>query len=107
MTVVTRLQAELGSIVSVDGADLAASRTDKSGWTADGTPLAVVNATTVEHVQCVLGLATEFRVPVITRGAGTGLAGGACGTDGSIVLNLAGMNRILEIRPEDELAVVE
>jgi len=107
MTVVTRLQTELGAIVSVDGADLAASRTDKSGWTAAGTPLAVVNATTVEHVQCVLGLATEFRVPVITRGAGTGLAGGACGTDGSIVLNLAGMNRILEIRPEDELAVVE
>ncbi|KFF60962.1 FAD-linked oxidase [Cryobacterium sp. MLB-32] len=107
MTVLERLQAELGAIVSVDAAELDASRTDKSGWTADGTPLAVVRAVTVEHVQAVLRIATEHRVPVITRGAGTGLAGGACGSAGTIVLNVAGMNRILEIRPEDELAVVE
>lgn len=107
MTVVERLQAELGEIVSVNLAELAASRTDKSGWTADGTPLAIVRAVTVEHVQAALRIATEYRVPVITRGAGTGLSGGACGGAGTIVLNMAGMNRILEIRPEDELAVVE
>ena len=107
MTVVARLQDELGAIVSVDPAELEASRTDKSGWTAEGTPLAVVRAETVEQVQAVLRLATEYRVPVVTRGAGTGLAGGACGSAGTIVLNVAGMNRILEIRPEDELAVVE
>jgi len=107
MTVLERLQAELGTIVSVDARELNASRTDKSGWSADGVPLAVVHAVTVEHVQTVLRLASEFRVPVITRGAGTGLAGGACGSAGTIVLNVAGMNRILEIRPEDELAVVE
>ncbi len=51
--------------------------------------------------------ATEFRIPVVPRGAGTGLAGGANGTDGAIVLSVAGMDRILEISPEDELAVVE
>ncbi|MDH6236540.1 FAD-linked oxidase C-terminal domain-containing protein [Cryobacterium sp. CG_9.6] len=107
MTVLARLQHELGEIVSVESSDLVASRRDRSGWMAPGTPLAVVNATSIEHVQCVLRLASEYRVPVITRGAGTGLAGGACGSDGSIVLSLAGMNRILEIRPEDELAVVE
>src|SRR5680860_670014 len=78
MTVVARLQTELGSIVSVDDAELEASRTDKSGWTADGAPLAVVRAVTVEHVQAVLRIASEYRAPVITRGAGTGLAGGAC-----------------------------
>lgn len=107
MTALARLQARLGSILSVDPAELAASRADKSGWVAEGTPLAIVHATTVEHVQATLRIASEWRVPVITRGAGTGLAGGACGTDGSIVLSVAGMNRILEIRPEDELAVVE
>lgn len=107
MNALTRLQAELGPIVTVDPAALAASRTDKSGWIAPGMPLALVTATTVEHVQSTLRIATEFRVPVVTRGAGTGLAGGACGTDGAVVLSLAGLTRIREIRPEDELAVVE
>lgn len=107
MNALMRLQSELGAIVSVDHLDLAAHRTDKSGWVADGTPLAIVRATTVDQVQAVLRIATEFRVPVVTRGAGTGLSGGACGTDGSIVLSVAGLTRILEINPDDELAVVE
>ena len=107
MNALTRLTTELGDIVSIDPLDLAASRTDKSGWVADGTPLAIVRATAVDQVQAVLRIATEFRVPVVTRGAGTGLSGGACGTDGSIVLSVAGLNRILEINADDELAVVE
>lgn len=107
MTALSRLQAELGTIVSIDPAGLAASRVDKSGWVALGMPLAIVHASAVEHVQATLRIATSWQVPVVTRGAGTGLSGGACGTDGSIVLSVAGMNRILEIRPEDELAVVE
>ncbi|TFD24564.1 FAD-binding oxidoreductase [Cryobacterium lyxosi] len=107
MNALLRLQSELGAIVSVDPLDLAANRADKSGWVADGTPLAIVRATTVDHVQAALRIATEFRVPVVTRGAGTGLSGGACGTDGSIVLSVAGLTRIIEINPDDELAVVE
>ncbi|HSP52299.1 MAG TPA: FAD-linked oxidase C-terminal domain-containing protein [Cryobacterium sp.] len=107
MTVLERLTAELGTHVSVDRGDLAAARADKSGWVAPGMPLAVVYAASVEQVQATLRIATEFRVPVVTRGAGTGLAGGACGTDGAIVLSVARMNRILSIQPEDELAVVE
>lgn len=107
MSALHRLQAELGPIVSVDPVELAATRVDKSGWEAAGMPLALVAATSIEQVQATMRIASEFAIPVVTRGAGTGLAGGACGTDGSIVLSLAGMNRILEIRPEDELAVVE
>ena len=107
MTTLARLQAELGSIVSVDPAELTAMRADKSGWVAAGMPLAVVHAQSVEQVQAVMRIASAAGVSVVTRGAGTGLAGGACGADGSIVLSVAGMNRILEVRPEDELAVVE
>ncbi|TFC92767.1 MULTISPECIES: FAD-linked oxidase C-terminal domain-containing protein [Cryobacterium] len=107
MSALERLQAELGTHISVDPVELAAARTDKSGWVAPGLPLAVVQAASVGQVQSTLRIAAEFRIPVVTRGAGTGLAGGACGTDGSIVLSVARMNRILEIRPEDELAVVE
>ena len=103
----TRLRIELPTSVSTDHQELAASRVDKSGWVADGTPIAIVHARSIAEVQATLRLATEFRIPVVTRGAGTGLAGGACGGAGSVVLSVAGMNRILEIRPEDELAVVE
>ncbi|MCY7289913.1 MAG: FAD-binding protein [Cryobacterium sp.] len=107
MTALERLQAELGSTVSVDPLHLAAVRTDKSGWVAPGLPLAIVYAASVDQVQATLRIATEFRVPVVTRGAGTGLAGGACGTDGAIVLSVERMDRIVSIQPEDELAVVE
>jgi glycolate oxidase subunit GlcD len=107
MSAVTRLRDELGAIVSTDPDELAASRVDRSGWVSDGLPLAIVHATTIEQVQATLRIATETGTPVVTRGAGTGLAGGACGSAGTIVLSVAGMDRILEIRPEDELAVVE
>jgi glycolate oxidase len=113
MDVLDWLRAALGDeavaagVLSTDEAILEAARTDRSGWIADGRPLAVVNATTIAHVQDTMRAASEFRVPVVPRGAGTGLAGGANGTEGSIVLSVSGMNRILEISAEDELAVVE
>ncbi|HYI32362.1 MAG TPA: FAD-linked oxidase C-terminal domain-containing protein [Glaciibacter sp.] len=105
--VLARLEAELGAAVSTDDSERAATRLDRSGWVAEGMPLAIVHATTVTQVQATLRIASAFGVPVVSRGAGTGLAGGAAGGRGTIVLSLAGMNRILEIRPEDELAVVE
>lgn len=113
MDVLDWLSAALGEeavaagVLSTDQDALEAARTDRSGWIADGRPLAVVNATTVEHVQATMRAASEFRIPVVPRGAGTGLAGGANGTDGAIVLSVAGMNRIVEISADDELAVVE
>jgi glycolate oxidase len=103
----TRLVAELGDIVSTDPGVLAGSRTDKAGWIAPGEPLAVVRATAIEQVQAAVRIASEFGLPVVPRGAGTGLAGGAVGTAGSIVVSTAAMNRILEVSLEDELAVVE
>ena len=102
-----RLTAQLGDIVTRDRAAREQSRSDRSGFTAPGLPIVVVQATRVAHVQSTLRIASELRVPVVIRGAGTGLAGGACGTESSIVLSTAGLNRILEIRPDDELAVVE
>ncbi|KQQ01446.1 MULTISPECIES: FAD-binding oxidoreductase [unclassified Rathayibacter] len=101
------LRDELGSAVVVDGPDFEAVHTDKSGWTSDGRALALVAARSVEDVQAVLRFATRHRVPVVPRGAGTGLAAGAVATSGAIVLSTARMDRILEISLEDELAVVE
>ncbi|KUM31618.1 FAD-linked oxidase [Arthrobacter sp. EpRS66] len=70
-------------------------------------PIAVVVPTEVEQVQRVMRLATEFGVPVISRGAGTGVSGGVHVLGPAIVLNLSKMNRILEIRADDEIAIVE
>jgi glycolate oxidase len=81
--------------------------TDRSGTIPGGLPLAVVRASTVDDVRRTLRLAHEHGVPVVPRGAGTGLAGGAVAGPGEVVLDLSGLSRIVEIDPVDEIAVVE
>jgi glycolate oxidase len=105
--VVALLAAELGDIVSTDPAQLDAARADKSGHVAAGTPIAIVHAETIEHVQAAMRIATATRTPVVTRGAGTGLAGAANAGTGEIVLSTLRMNKIIEVLADDELAVVE
>jgi glycolate oxidase len=101
------LVAELGDAVRTDAETLNAVRADKSGHVSPTTPLAVVEATTIEQVQAAMRFATAHRIPVVPRGAGTGLAGGAIAGEGEIVLSTRAMTRILEISVDDELAVVE
>ena len=80
---------------------------DRSGRAPDGLPLAVVRAGGVGDVVATVRWAGAHRVPLVPRGAGTGLAGGATADAGSVVLDLGGMDRVLAIRPEDRLAEVE
>ncbi|THG32352.1 FAD-binding oxidoreductase [Naasia lichenicola] len=104
---VSRLLDELGDAVRTDDEAREAARLDKSGWLAPGRPMAVVEATTIDEVQTTMRIASEFGIPVVPRGAGTGLAGGAIGSTGEIVLSVRGMRRVLEVNVADELAVVE
>jgi len=104
---VALLRAELGERVDTSPAALDAVRADKSGHAAEGLPLAVVHAASIGDVQAVMRVATATRTPVVPRGAGTGLAGGANTGGGEISLSLRGMDRVLEVRPDDLLAVVE
>ena len=55
----------------------------------------------------IVKIAREFQVPVVGRGSGTGLSGGAIPREGGITVAFARMNRILEIDLENERAVVE
>jgi glycolate oxidase len=103
----TSLRAELGSALRTDAETLNAARADRSGHVAARPPLGVVQATTVEHVQATLRFASARRIPVVPRGAGTGLAGAAIGGAGELVLSTEQMNRVLEVSVDDELAVVE
>lgn len=79
------------------------SAEDLIPYSFDGTaalkrmPAAVVMAESAEEVSSVLKFAQRERLPVVTRGSGTGLSGGSVPVEGCVVLCLARMNRILEI----------
>ena len=70
-------------------------------------PEAGVWAESAEQVAEIMKLANREKIPVIPRGAGTGLSGMAVPIRGGIILDLNRMNRILKISIEDRLAVVE
>ena len=61
----------------------------------------------VREVSGVVKAAKRAGVPIVPRGSGTGLAGGAVPAEGGIVLSLARLNRILEIDLRNRIAVVE
>jgi glycolate oxidase len=107
MTVLDELRAALGPALTTDPAQLTALTSDKSGHDSRSLPLALVTARSVDDVRETMRIAFRHGVPVVPRGAGTGLAGGAIGSAGEIVLSTLAMNRILEISVADELAVVE
>lgn len=106
-TALEQLVAELGDAVSIDPTVLETSRADKSGHVSDASPLAVVTARSIDDVKAVMRIATRTRTPVVTRGAGTGLAGGAIASAGEIVLSTLAMDALLEVSRDDELAVVQ
>ncbi|MFC4504406.1 MULTISPECIES: FAD-binding oxidoreductase [Streptomyces] len=93
--------------LATDPRTLADRAVDRSGLRPDGLPLAVVRAGSTQDVTVTLRHAHALRVPVVPRGAGTGLSGGATAGEGALVLDLSGMDRIQELSAEDQLAVVE
>jgi glycolate oxidase len=106
-TRVTEAGGLAGALRVTDPEEVTARLTDRSGAPPGGRPAAVVLAFTVEQVQAVLADAAARGTPVVTRGAGTGLAGGAVATEGCIVLDVSGMDAIRQISAEDEVADVE
>jgi len=102
--------AELRSVVGrehvIDGAyDLHIFARDAS--IEGAMPDAVVLPATSEDVAAVVKIAARNRVPVVPRGAGTGLSGGAVTIRGGIALQMTRMRRILEIDPVAQTALVE
>ncbi|MFN8583984.1 MAG: FAD-linked oxidase C-terminal domain-containing protein [Dehalococcoidia bacterium] len=70
-------------------------------------PDAVVFPRSTEEVAACVRIANEHNVPIVPRGSGTGLAGGAVPAQGGLVVVLTRMNRILELDPRDRIAVVQ
>src|ERR1700726_2734440 len=72
-----------------------------------GRPEIVVFPRSTEDVVAIVKVSREYGVPIVGRGAGTGLSGGAIARVGGILVGFAHMNRILEIDLENERAVVQ
>ena len=70
-------------------------------------PMLVVLPETVEQVRAVLAACSERGIPVVARGAGTGLSGGALPNADGVLLSLAKLNRILEIDEHNRIARVQ
>ncbi|MGH9449436.1 MAG: FAD-binding oxidoreductase [Terriglobia bacterium] len=77
------------------------------GLSAQAMPDAVVFPATSAEVSGVVKLAAQHKIPVVARGAGTGLSGGAVAAEGGIVIGLSRMNAIVEIDLENQRARVQ
>src|SRR6201981_1371449 len=77
------------------------------GSVEKGRPDIVVFPTTTQEVSQIVKLAAKHNVPIVGRGAGTGLSGGALARTGGLMLVFSRMNKILSIDPENQRAVVQ
>nr|VTO96597.1 putative FAD-linked oxidoreductase [Mycobacterium riyadhense] len=107
LAVLAGLIAELPEgVVVTDPAITDGYRQDRAFDPSAGKPLAVVRPRRTEEVQTVLRWASAHRVPVVTRGAGSGLSGGATALDNGIVLSTEKM-RDITVDPVTRTAVCQ
>ena len=93
--------------VVVDPDVIASYQHDEAEWAPYAVPVAVVRPRSAEEVQTVVRACLAHGAPVVTRGAGTGLSGGANATEGCVVLAMDGMDAIKEVDRLERYAVVE
>src|SRR6187397_718771 len=91
--------------VLADAADRETYRRDETAYIPAGLPGAVALPTETVQVAELVRVCAEFDVPIVPRGAGSGLSGGATGIDGALTIAFTAMDRIIEI-DEANLCVV-
>jgi glycolate oxidase len=107
-TITAALTAALPTDQLVTDPDVLASYAhDDAEWAPWELPAALVRPRTAEEVQTVVRLCIEHRTPVVPRGAGTGLSGGANATAGSVVVSLERMDAVVEVDELERYAVVQ
>ncbi|HEY2220472.1 FAD-binding oxidoreductase [Actinomycetospora sp.] len=106
--VVADLRAALPADRVIDDPDVLASYAhDDAEWAPWELPAAVVRPLDAAQCQAVVRTCLRHGIPVIPRGAGTGLSGGANAITGSVVVSVEQMTRVHEIDPAERLAVVD
>jgi glycolate oxidase len=104
---VSPLVEELDSDRVVTDPDrMAGYRWDRANDPAAGTPLAVVRAESTADVQAAVRFAAEHGIPVVPRGAGSGLSGGASALDGCLMISTERM-RAIAVDPQTRTAVAQ
>jgi glycolate oxidase len=83
--------------ILTDEVDRESYRRDETAYLEPPLPIGVALPTETAEVAEIVRLAAAHRVPVVARGAGTGLSGGAAGVEGGLTIAFTRMNRILEI----------
>jgi glycolate oxidase len=96
-----------GDRVVADPDVLAAISHDEAEWAPAAAAAAGVRARSEAEVRHVVRVCAELGVPVVPRGAGTGLSGGANAVSGCVILDLSRMNQVLEIDPDNLVCVVQ
>ncbi|MGC8893594.1 MAG: FAD-binding oxidoreductase [candidate division WOR-3 bacterium] len=104
---IEKLLRELGDEVLRTNPEALESRSRDESGLGPFLPEAVILPRNAKDVSATLKIAQDNRIPVYPRGAGTGLTGGALPVRGGICVDTSRMNRILEIDPENLIAVVE
>jgi glycolate oxidase len=93
--------------VLLDPDVMATYQHDEAEWAQFGRAAAVVRPRSTEEVAAVVAACARHARPVVPRGAGTGLSGGANAVDGCVVLSTERMREIVEINTAERLAVVQ
>jgi glycolate oxidase len=93
--------------VLTDVTDRESYRRDETAHFEPGLPLAVALPTSTDEVAAIMRTASAHRVPVVPRGAGSGLSGGSAGIEGALTVALTRMTAILEIDRANLVAVVQ
>ncbi|HEY8438492.1 MAG TPA: FAD-linked oxidase C-terminal domain-containing protein [Candidatus Limnocylindrales bacterium] len=90
-----------------DATDRESYRNDETAYLHAGLPVAVALPETTAEVSTLVRLAAARRVPIVPRGAGSGLSGGAAGIEGGLTIAMTRMNRVLEIDRENLVVVTQ
>jgi glycolate oxidase subunit GlcD len=105
-SLVSALRDVVGAAGVVEGARLVPYESDGLAILRQRPDLVLLPASTDEVARC-MRLLHDAKVPVVARGAGTGLSGGATPVAGGVLVGTARMRRILEVNAEDRFARVE
>jgi glycolate oxidase len=80
---------------------------DEAEWAPAGAALAAVRPRSTDEVRRIVAACAALDIPIVPRGAGTGLSGGANAVDGGLILDLSKMDQVLEIDADNLIAVVQ
>jgi glycolate oxidase len=106
LAALTKLLGPDASLISDPDITASYSR-DQAPFAVSAAPFAVLLARNATEISIALKYANENKIPVVTRGAGSGLSGGANASSDSLVISLEKMNQIIEIDAANQIARVQ